>query len=54
MLKSKTAFACLLVSVFLALGVIGVLSHEMWRDELEIWLISSESSSLADLFYNLQ
>lgn len=54
MLKSNTAFACLLVSAFLALEVISVISHEMWGDELRSWAIARDSSSIANLFENLR
>jgi hypothetical protein len=29
-----------------------ILNHEMWRDELEIWLIARDSATLPDLFVN--
>ena len=32
----------------------GILNHEMWRDELEAWLVSINSSSLSDLLYNIK
>jgi hypothetical protein len=41
------------VAVFLALGMVGLANHEMWRDELEIWLIARDSGSLGQLFQNM-
>ncbi len=37
--------------MFLLLSIVGVLQHEMWRDELENWLVPRDSSSLAELFH---
>lgn len=51
---SDTLFITSLVIVFLALGLVGILHHEMWRDELQAWLIARDSSSLIDLFHNLR
>ena len=49
--KSDTAFSITLATVFLLLSIVGVLEHEMWRDELENWLVPRDSSSLAELFH---
>jgi hypothetical protein len=38
--------ACLL---FILLGLVSILHHEMWRDELQHWLQAREHSSLPDL-----
>lgn len=52
--RSDAAFVILLSLVFLSLGLVGILHHEMWRDELQAWLIARDSSSLGDLFVNLR
>ncbi len=49
--KSDTAFSITLATVFLLLSIVGVFQHEMWRDELENWLVPRDSSSLAELFH---
>lgn len=41
------------VALFVAVGSLGLLHHEMWRDELEIWLIARDSASLPELFVNM-
>ena len=41
-----------LIVLFIVLGLIGILNHEIWRDEAQAWLIARESSSLLDLFSN--
>ncbi|MDJ1183571.1 hypothetical protein [Roseofilum casamattae] len=35
--------------VFSTLGLIGILNHEMWRDEMNTWLIVRDSSSLGEM-----
>ncbi len=50
-MRQRAAAAVLLA--FLLLGLIGILQHEMWRDELEIWLIARDSASLGELFSNM-
>lgn len=52
--KDPKLFTNLLTFVFLAFGLIGILNHAMWRDELNVWLIARDSSSIADLFYNIK
>lgn len=44
----------LLVSIFFVLGLVGIINHEMWRDELQAWLIAKDSNSLANLYQNLR
>jgi hypothetical protein len=43
-----------LIFVYSCLGLIGILHHEMWRDEMQAWLIARDSHSLAELFENLR
>jgi len=43
----------LVVAAFLALGMVGLANHEMWRDELEIWLIARDSGSVGQLLHNM-
>jgi hypothetical protein len=51
-MRNDAVFTALLVSVFLSLGCLGLVTHEMWRDELQAWLIGRDSPSLRDLFAN--
>lgn len=51
---SDAVFTTSLILVFLALTFIGILNHEMWRDELQAWLIARDSSSISNLFQNLR
>jgi TPR repeat protein len=43
-------FCYSLVGAFVVLGVIGVLHHAMWRDEVNPWLMARFSNSLRDLY----
>jgi hypothetical protein len=52
--RSNAALTRLLVSCFIVLGLIGIINHEMWRDELQAWMIARDSSSMVDLFKNLR
>lgn len=51
---SHHKFEYWLVFVFACLSLIGVLHHEMWRDELQAWTLARDSSSLADLWRNMR
>ncbi|MBF0516688.1 MAG: hypothetical protein HQK97_06140 [Nitrospirae bacterium] len=39
---------------FLALGIFNILHHEMWRDELEAWMMARDASTLGELFNNIR
>ncbi len=53
-LKSYNTFTGLLVLAFFCLGLVGIVNHEMWLDELQAWLIARDSSSVINLFKNLK
>lgn len=44
----------LLFILFFILCAIGISKHEMWRDELEAWLIARDSISISELLENLK
>ncbi|MEM6403066.1 MAG: hypothetical protein AAF757_23030 [Cyanobacteria bacterium P01_D01_bin.116] len=46
-------YNCLILCFFI-LSFIGILNHEMWRDETQAWLIARDSSTLIDLYQNLK
>lgn len=43
-----------LLLIFTLLGLIGILNHAMWRDELNPWLVARDSASLGELFQNIK
>jgi hypothetical protein len=47
----STAFVLLVAFVFLSLGVVGAYHHEVWRDEVQAWLIARESSNFRLLIF---
>lgn len=52
--RNQTAFTNLWVSIFFILTAIGIYNHAMWRDELNVWLMVRDSSSLVNLFQNIK
>ncbi len=52
--KNNARFTNLLVLLFFTLGLIGILNHSMWRDELNPWLLARDSNSLVELFQNIK
>ncbi len=47
-------FRAMVFAAFLLLLGAGVATHEMWRDEMQAWLIARDSTSLASLFRNMR
>ena len=47
-------YAILLTGIFLLISAFTAAHHEMWRDEIQAWLLARDSSSLIDLFRNLK
>ncbi len=52
--RNQQAFTTFLVLSFFVLSLIGILNHEMWRDETQAWLIARDSLTLSDLYENLK
>jgi hypothetical protein len=52
--RNYDTFTYLLILAFLSCGFMGILNHEMWRDELQAWMIARDSSSIINLFQNLR
>lgn len=44
----------ILIVIYFFLALIGILHHEMWRDEMQSWLIARDSRSLIELFGNMK
>ncbi len=45
-------FALVITAVFFVIALIGILNHEMWRDELHCWLVARDAHSFAQLYQN--
>ena len=52
--KDKVRFSIILSLVFFSLAFLGILNHEMWRDEIHTWLVGQKSESLWDLIYQMR
>ncbi|NEP11711.1 MAG: hypothetical protein F6K14_16155 [Symploca sp. SIO2C1] len=52
--KTNHKFILLLVSIYFLLGLVGILNHAMWRDELHVWMVGRDSDSLLELFYQMR
>jgi hypothetical protein len=52
--KNHHVFTIVVTFIFYCLGLLGILNHAMWRDELNVWLIARDSSSLLELFGNIK
>lgn len=54
LVKSESVFAGILLALFVLLGFIGITHHEMWRDELQHWLIAKNATGLITLYQHLK
>lgn len=53
-MESRTRFAALVTLAFLAVAGTGIARHEMWRDELQAWMLAVDSRSPAELLHNMR
>ncbi len=51
-LPEKGFLGILLPSLFIIIGLFGVFNHVLWRDEMQGWLVASQSENLIDLWKN--
>jgi hypothetical protein len=52
--KDDGRFAFVIGALYVVLLAMVVSHHEMWRDEMQIWMIARQSDTVADLFRNLK
>lgn len=50
---SDNIFTYSVLAAFFVIGLIGVFHHEMWRDELQIWLVGSSAHSFSEFIRNM-
>ena len=50
----KTYYPIGITILFFILSFIGILHHEMWRDEYQAWMVAADAHSLPQLFQNLK
>ena len=46
-------FAAMVTAGFFVIALLGMLSHEMWRDEHQAWLVARDANSLSQLLDNM-
>ena len=54
MQNKETPYAIGLALLFLAVGTYTTSHHEMWRDEIQAWLLARDSASVIELFAHLK
>ena len=52
--KTELRYAMGLTTGFLILGSLTAFNHEMWRDEMQAWLLARDSASVFELFAHLK
>ena len=52
--RGTWTFPLVLTAVFFVVALVNVLTHEMWSDELDAWLVARDADGLADMFHNLR
>ncbi|HEX2056277.1 MAG TPA: hypothetical protein VHF07_07275, partial [Nitrospiraceae bacterium] len=50
--RNDARFATVVTVLIFVLGMVVILRHEMWRDELQAWRIATESHTVTDLLEN--
>ena len=48
----SSKFVWIITFLFFSVSFFGILHHEMWRDELQSWLVAKDAHSIAELFKN--
>lgn len=51
---TKDFYAIGVTFLFLLVGGYGAIHHEMWRDEVQAWLLARDSTSIINLFANMK
>lgn len=51
--KNENIFIYSVLAAYFAIGLIGVFHHEMWRDELQIWLVGDSAHNISEFLHNM-
>ena len=54
MQSNKKYYAIVVTTAFILVGGFSALHHEMWRDEIQAWLLARDSASVVELFANMK
>ncbi|HTB32627.1 MAG TPA: hypothetical protein VK808_11405, partial [Bacteroidia bacterium] len=52
--ETDKKFLIITLGAFFLIGIIGVFHHEMWRDELQTWLVGASSNSFGEFLHNMK
>jgi lipoprotein NlpI len=52
--KNEHLFIFATLAAYFIIGLIGVFHHEMWRDELQTWLVGASSSGFGEFIHNMK
>ncbi|ERT09873.1 putative membrane protein [Lyngbya aestuarii BL J] len=52
--KNQALIENSIIVAFIFFGLVGILHHEIWRDEFQAWLLARDSASLMELFHNMR
>ena len=53
-LPGSLSFSLIVTAAFCVIALIGLLNHEMWRDEHQAWLVARDANSLPALLENMK
>jgi hypothetical protein len=51
--KNEKIFIYSVLAAYFVIGLIGVFHHEMWRDELQIWLVGASAHNISEFLRNM-
>lgn len=51
--KNENIFIYSVLTAYFIIGLIGVFHHEMWRDELQIWLVGLSAHNISEFLRNM-
>jgi len=52
--QKKNLIILLILFLYFCLGLLSIVNHEPWRDELQTWLVAKESKTIGELFHNIR
>lgn len=52
--KNENIFIYSVLFAYFIIGLIGVFHHEMWRDELQTWLVGASSKNIGEFLFSMK
>ena len=47
-------YSLIITTIFFVVALFGLMHHQMWRDELQAWLVARDAHSIPQLFHNMK